>query len=99
MDRKRELDLKKAKLEQIKKEKLLKSKVTSSPSPLPNQSENETANIDAEQILIQLGITTPVLTSSNTNLSSIGGTTSPQNELNDQQHQSNNSQTKSLRKK
>jgi hypothetical protein len=62
MDKKAELELKKAKLEQIRKKKA--AGLNESPNSSQTQFSAEAANLDPEKILIECGITTPVLLSS-----------------------------------
>lgn len=67
MDKKTELELKKAKLEQIRKERTQRAAgaVTGqSTTPVgPNNGQTDTTNVDPDKILIECGITTPVVTS------------------------------------
>lgn len=99
MDKKTELEMKKAKLEQIRQRKAQTS--SASLTGMANQSTpSETLNVDPDKILIECGITTPVLFSSNshtTSASSIGDEATPTTSIN-----SNNSihgQLKSMVKK
>ncbi|CAF0703857.1 unnamed protein product [Brachionus calyciflorus] len=62
MDKKTELELKKAKLEQIRKRKAAANDLSATSST----TSVDTSSIDPEKILIQCGITTPVLTNSMT---------------------------------
>jgi hypothetical protein len=67
MDRKSELEQKKAKLEQMRQTKLQKTFKTTQQSPtngISSPSSDLTSDVDADRILIECGITTPVLTSS-----------------------------------
>ncbi|RNA37259.1 cytoplasmic dynein 1 intermediate chain 2-like isoform X9 [Brachionus plicatilis] len=61
MDKKTELELKKARLEQIRKRKAAATEFAATSTP----SSVNTSSIDPEKILIECGITTPVLTNSN----------------------------------
>jgi hypothetical protein len=63
MDKKAELELKKAKLEQIRKKKAA-GNVNESPSSSQSQFSAEVANLDPDKLLIECGITTSVLLSS-----------------------------------
>jgi hypothetical protein len=63
MDKKAELELKKAKLEQIRKKKAA-GNVNESPNSSQSQFSAEMANLDPEKLLIECGITTSVLLSS-----------------------------------
>lgn len=84
MDRKTELEAKKAKLEQMRREKAQKM-MSAAASPAPQSTTFtgiDTLNVDPDKILIECGITTPVLTS-NTSLSSLtASATSLNNEEN-----------------
>ena len=69
MDKKAELELKKAKLEQIRKKKAAGSFQNESPNTSQNQASME--SVDPEKILIECGITTPVLMSNVASTSSL----------------------------
>lgn len=77
MDKKAELELKKAKLEQMRKKKAATT-AAANESSSPNTSQthvsietSSTSNIDPDKILIECGITTPVLMSSMPSSSSL----------------------------
>jgi len=66
MDRKTELEAKKAKLEQMRKEKAQKMMNQAAQStPSTTFTGIDTLNVDPDKILIECGITTPVITSNN----------------------------------
>ena len=72
MDRKTELEQKKAKLDQLRQQKLQRnSNITKTPSAsqLPTNEQQVTPSIlndiDPDKILIECGITTPTLTTTN----------------------------------
>lgn len=88
MDRKTELEAKKAKLEQMRKEKAQKM-LSAAASPSTTFTGIDTSNVDPDKILIEVGITTPVLTS-NTSLSSL---TTSATSLNNEENTNSNVQT------
>ena len=80
MDRKTELEIKKAKLDELRKQKAQRTNLTKTPSgnqlATPDNSQSSTLNdFDADKILIECGITAPTLTTTNSSF----GTISPQN--------------------
>ena len=90
MDKKTELELKKAKLEQIKNERKKKEmeKVsgTSTTSISGAASPHEPINVDPEKILIECGITTPVLLSNTSSSSLTTSVTSLNNDESNANH-------------
>jgi hypothetical protein len=82
MDRKTELEIKKAKLDELRKQKAQRTtNITKTPSgtqlstPLiDNNSQSSLNDFDADKILIECGITAPTFTTTNSSI----GTISPQ---------------------
>lgn len=100
MDKKTELELKKAKLEQMKNER--KKKEMAKAADINSTSSltgTETLNVDPEKILIECGITTPVLLSNTSSSSLTTSVTSLNNEESSLQHHSIPGQSKAIIKK
>jgi hypothetical protein len=84
MDRKTELEIKKAKLDELRKQKAQRTtNITKTPSgnqlstpPIDNNTQSSTSlnDFDADKILIECGITAPTFTTTNSSI----GTISPQ---------------------
>ena len=100
MDKKTELELKKAKLEQMKNER--KKKEMAKAADINSTSSltgTETLNVDPEKILIECGITTPVLLSNTSSSSLTTSVTSLNNEESSLQNHSIPGQSKAIIKK
>ena len=80
MDRKTELEIKKAKLDELRKQKLSRTTIAKTPSgtqlsSLASSDQSPTtstlSDFDADKILIECGITAPTLTTTNSSIGSL----------------------------